>query len=99
MSIEVFGTSDEWVDIGDEFRPLWQNLKCPSVFKDASTAWDSEAILFWEWVDGSVMDSDVPVKMFTFTEDSKITIEFPYVRETEPIHKFKPNQTFKEEII
>lgn len=63
------GADDEWNEIGDG---VWQNRRCPHVFKGADGPYDSIGIVFRE-PDGSC---------FTSTS-SRIPISFPYTPKTE----------------
>lgn len=62
------GEDDEWNEVGDQNGgPLYQNKRCPSVFKDKDRAYNIEGIVFKDR-DGSTWTN----------KDSHVTITFPY---------------------
>lgn len=61
------GADDEWVLA---FDGTYQNKRCPSVFKDATRAWDIDARV-WEYPDG--------VRVVRGGADAAKTVTFPYL--------------------
>jgi hypothetical protein len=74
--LPLTGSDDEWVDISEESGyPLWQNKRCPSVFKsEDGSAHDVNGKVFIE--DGSAYTSS----------DSIIDITFPYMPKIEYVN-------------
>lgn len=69
------GENDEWVEVGLEFsgKPLWQNRRCPRVFKEEdSGAWDYQGRVF-RHSDGTSF----------INKDSRVPVTFPYHPKTE----------------
>jgi len=67
----LLGSDDEWDAVS---RTLWQNVRCPRVFKDLSSgAYDTRAIVF-------VNEKD---QMFTKQPQSRRAVTFPYSPQTE----------------
>lgn len=81
------GADDEWthvtVGLGHPESALWQNKRCPSVFKDGTgQAWDIESIVLVDRVTGD-----------TFTNrDSRKYITFPYTPPDEPELLYSDNK-------
>jgi len=68
------GADEEWVDVssyGDN-TPMWQNKRCPNVFKDDHCAYDIDRIVF-EREDGT---------RFT-NSSSRVKVVFPYMPKTD----------------
>ena len=81
------GADEEWthvtVGLGHPESDLWQNKRCPSVFKDGTgRAWDIESNVLVDRVTGE-----------TFTNrDSRKYITFPYTPPDEPEMLYSDNK-------
>lgn len=66
------GNDDEWNDLSEDTgEPLWQNKKCPSVFKSADgRVYDINAVVYVE-PDGTCFTSGSIIVSFPYTIPSK----------------------------
>lgn len=58
------GVDEEWTEVGDG---IFQNKRCPHVFKEESQAYDIEGRVFRE-----------PSGVCYTSQDSRVPVEFPY---------------------
>ena len=74
---ELTGADDEWEDRTElnGGLPFFQNKRCNRVFKDSTSAYDIEGIIFYKWTEYE----GKPVKDMFITKDSKVEITFPYM--------------------
>lgn len=71
------GADDEWMEIAEqEGGKLYQNVRCPHVFKDGDAAYDASGRIFRE-PDGSCFTS----------YESRVPITFPYVPKREYVDR------------
>lgn len=70
------GNDDEWMEITDmnQGELLYQNTRCPRVFKDSTHAYDVEGKIFHK--------KGEPNSSYT-NGDSRVTITFPYTPKRE----------------
>lgn len=70
------GEDDEWVDVSEmSGKPMWQNKRCSTVFKDEREAYNIDGKVFVEKEGGSYTN-----------KESRVLIEFPYTPTTEYVH-------------
>lgn len=74
------GEDDEWVKVGSDTEPLWQNKRCFSVFKRADgRAFDIMDAIFKD-PDGNCVSSQ---ERLDEVEESFVEVTFPYTPHTE----------------
>lgn len=93
------GNDDEWVDVsqygGKGDRPLFQNNRRSSVFKDDTGAWDIDAKVFWEWAQRPYDEDEEgypgvkTYKTYYTGKGSQMPVTFPYVVPDEPIYEYR----------
>lgn len=67
------GDDEEWTDVSYGGSPMWQNKRCPSVFKGADgQAYNSEGRIFRE-----------PSGLCFTSSDSRVPVTFPYTPKRE----------------
>lgn len=67
------GEEDEWLDLSDYAgKPWFQNVRCPTVFRDATGVYNQEGRVFRE-PDGTCFTS----------QHSRVPVTFPYIPKTE----------------
>jgi len=80
------GEDNEWMEVGpsSDGKPLYQNKRCFSVFKDSSGGvYDSNGKVFTE----TCVDEDGEEFESSFSnKDSSVPVTFPYTPKTEYVH-------------
>lgn len=98
------GEDDEWVchqDGRTDGVAVYQNKRMGSVFKQ-SDRFDGQAYwldgkVFWEWTSHSDIDDGKPFKSYWTNADSRVVIEFPWVKPEHSEYVFVPNDEFPNE--
>lgn len=89
------GKDDEWNEVGSD---LWQNKRCPSVFKGADgQAFWADGRVFWEWYSALDIDDGKPYKSHYTSSGSRVNIEFPWTQPDSPEYVFVPTEEFPNE--
>jgi hypothetical protein len=99
------GEDWEWNEISDERTngvTVYQNKRMGAVFKQ-SNRFDGKAYwldgkIFWEWCSAPDIDDGKPFKSHYTSADSRITIEFPWVK-PESEYVFVPTEQFPNEVL
>ena len=90
------GEDWEWQEVGldgDNGGMLYQNVRCPRVFKNDNGAWDNSGIVFWEWNERPLEpdeDGYPGVRMYKShytSRDSRTPVTFPYTPQTEYVER------------
>lgn len=97
------GEDDEWVCHQDGWSngvAVYQNKRMSSVFKqsdrfDGKPYW-LDGKVFWEWTSYPDIDDGKPFKSYWTNADSRVVIEFPWVK-PEPEYVFVPTDKFPNE--
>lgn len=93
------GADDEWVDVGHHGCSIhYQNKRMSSVFKDSKDgqAYWMDGRVFWDWHkddDGSMH------KSYFTSRDSRVYIDFPWIKPESPEYVFRPSEEFPNEVL
>lgn len=92
------GEDSEWNDVGQYGGGIvYQNNRLGSVFKEADgRAYWSEGRVFWEWHKNKA--GEMSKTHFT-NRDSRVYIEFPWVKPESPEYVFVPTEEFPDEVL
>jgi hypothetical protein len=94
------GVDSEWNEVGDG---MFQNNRMGAVFKqadrfDGQPYW-LDGKVFWEWATHPDIDDGKPFKSYFTSADSRIVIEFPWVKPDQPEYVFVPTDEFPNEVL
>ena len=95
------GADDEWFqhDYGDGLT--YQNKRMGSVFKQSDRfngkPYWLDGKVFWEWYSVPDIDDGKPFKSYYTGADSRVVIEFPWVKPESPEYVFVPTDEFPNE--
>lgn len=85
------GEDSEWSDVAEEDgKRLFQNKRCSHVFKRDGVAYDSEGVVFYDWMTDS---NGNPYKSYFTCKESRVNITFPYA----PVKEYCERIETKEE--
>lgn len=80
------GEDSEWMEISEG---LYQNNRCPRVFKENGEAYDIDGKVFWEWYTYDLEEGEEgypgtrTFKSHFTNKDSRVPVTFPYTPTTE----------------
>ena len=81
----ITGEDWEWSDVseygGRDNGPLFQNIRCSHVFKDAQGAYDINGIVWYDW--HTDKHTGERYKSHFTNYESRVPVTFPYVPKTE----------------
>ena len=81
------GEDSEWNDVSSYGgSTMYQNNRCPSVFKDENGAYNIDGKVFWEW---ALDEQGEPLKSYYGCRDSRVPVTFPYVVPDKPIYEYR----------
>jgi len=94
------GVDSEWNEVGDG---MFQNNRMGAVFKqadrfDGQPYW-LDGKVFWEWATHPDIDDGKPFKSYFTSADSRVVIEFPWVKPDKPEYVFVPTDEFPNEVL
>ncbi len=92
------GEDWEWTDVGSYGSGIqWQNKRMGSVFKDGDgKPYWMDGKVFWEWFK---CDDGTIIKSHYTSRDSRVYIEFPWVKPENPEYVFVPTEEFPNEVL
>lgn len=88
------GEDSEWMEISEG---LYQNNRCPRVFKENGEAYDIDGKVFWEWYTYNLEEGDEgypgtrTFKSHFTSKDSRVPVTFPYTPTTEYVEVNAPS--------
>ena len=75
------GADSEWTEVSfDDKLPVFQNKRCPHVFKENNVAYDINGIVFFDWYTDE--ETGEKYKSHYTSRDSRVNVEFPYTPTT-----------------
>jgi hypothetical protein len=94
------GADSEWNEVHEG---IFQNNRMSSVFKqadrfDGHPYW-LDGRVFWEWASHPDIDDGKPFKSYFTGADSRVVIQFPWVKPENPEYVFKQTDEFPNEVL
>lgn len=97
------GEDDEWVDVGHHGGGIqYQNSRMSSVFKNSKDgqAYWMDGRVFWEWASPyEGREPHEPYKSYFTSRESRVYIDFPWVKPEHPEYVFVPTEEYPNEVL